>query len=48
MVGQKRELEIKKYDFTVTILESFFKSGMGRLLKSMEQYTPLGENPDES
>ena len=31
----------KKNDFGVKIMGSFFKSGRGRLSKSMEQYTPL-------
>ena len=38
MVDKKGEW---KDDFAVTTLERFFKSGMGRLSKSMEQYTPL-------
>ena len=37
----KMEMESIKDDFAVTLLGSFFKSGMGRLLKSLEQYTPL-------
>ena len=32
----------KKEDFAVTFLKSFFKSGMGKLSKSMEKYTPPG------
>ena len=46
--AKKGNWKAKKDDFSVTILGSFFKSGMGRLSKSMEQYTPLEENPDES
>ena len=41
MVGEKREMESKKDDFAFTILGSFFKSGMGRFSKSMEQYTDI-------
>ena len=35
----------KKDDFPFTIEGSFFKSGMGRLSKSMKQYTPLPGGP---
>ena len=35
----------KKDDFGVTILGSFLKSGMGRLSKSMEQYTVYTPGP---
>ena len=41
MVGKKGNWKAKKDDFAVTNLGSFFKSGMGRLSKSIEQYTPL-------
>ena len=40
--GGKRRGGAKKGKWiAITILGSFFKSGMGRLSKSMEQYTPL-------
>jgi len=41
MLGKNGKWKAKKDDFTVNILGSFFKTGMGRLSKSMEPYTPL-------
>ena len=41
MVGKTREIESKKGDFAVMILEAFFKSGIGRISKSMLHYSTL-------
>ena len=39
--GQKGNGKQKNMIFAVTILGRFFKSPMGRVSKSTEQYTPL-------
>ena len=38
---KKKRYDREKDDFAITIFGSFFKSGIGRLSKFMEQYTPL-------
>ena len=41
MVGKKGKWKAIKDDFAVTILGNLFNSSMGRLSKSMEQYSRL-------